>query len=178
MASILETLSFVEFFLPLFGFLFILVLMYAILDKFKLMGDNKWVKWIASFSIALVFLFTQGALEFVNFITPWFVVLVVVSLFILSLFLFLGVKEGELSSAIKTPTVYWTIIILVLVLLFSAVAFVFGDFFSPYKDQPDKQVTTEGLKTFTHPRVLGALFLLVVSAFMVRFIAQWSESGK
>ena len=178
MASILDTLSFVEFFLPVFGFLFILVIMYAVLDKFKLMGDNKWVKWIVAFSIALVFLFTKDALKFVNFITPWFVVLVVVSLFILSLFMFLGVKESELSSAMKTPTTYWTVLILILILLFSAIAVVFGDFFSPYKDQQGKDVATEGLKTFTHPRVLGALFLLVVSAFVVRFIAQWNESGK
>src|SRR3989344_5308142 len=56
MATILEDLGFLEFFLHVFTFLFIFVLVYAVLDKFKLMGENKWLKLIAAFSVALLFL--------------------------------------------------------------------------------------------------------------------------
>ena len=59
MATILESLGFIEFFLPVFSFLFIFVIVYAVLDKFKLMGESKAVKVIAALSIALLFLFSQ-----------------------------------------------------------------------------------------------------------------------
>src|SRR3989338_1559993 len=120
MATILQNLGFLEFFLPVFSFLFIFALVYAVLDKFKLMGENKWLKVIAAFSIALLFLFNEGTLKFVEFVTPWFVVLVIIALFILSLFIFMGVKQENLSATIENPTVYWTVIVIIIILLLAA----------------------------------------------------------
>src|SRR3989338_166746 len=126
MATILQNLGFLEFFLPVFSFLFIFALVYAVLDKFKLMGENKWLKLIASFSVALLFLFSKDTLRFVEFITPWFVVLVVLALFILSLFMFMGLKEGDVEKTVKDPVVYWTVLVIIIILLIVAVGEVFS----------------------------------------------------
>ncbi|MEK6932581.1 MAG: hypothetical protein AABW56_02185 [Nanoarchaeota archaeon] len=169
MASILQDLGFLQFFLPVFTFLFIFVLVYAVLDKFKLMGENKWLKLIASFSVALLFLFSNDTLRFVEFITPWFVVLVVLALFILSLFMFMGLKEGDVEKVVKDPIVYWTVLVIIIILLIVAVGNVFS-FVSPYQGG-DPTPPTEGLNAIVHPRTLGALFLLVIAAFAVKFIS-------
>ena len=171
MATILEDLGFLQFFLPVFTFLFIFVLVYAVLDKFKLMGENKWLKLMAAFSIALLFLFSKDTLRFVEFITPWFIVLVVVALFILSLFMFMGLKEGDVEKTIKDPVVYWTIIVIIIILLIIAIGEVFT-FVAP--DQTGTPPSA-GLAAVTHPRTLGALFLLVIAAFAVKFISTGFE---
>ena len=174
MATILEDLTLLQFFLPVFTFLFIFVLVYAVLDKFKLMGENKWLKLIASFSVALLFLFSQDTLKFVEFITPWFVVLIVLALFILSLFMFMGLKEGDVEKVVKDPVVYWTILVIIIILLIIAVGNVFT-FVSPYQNG-QQTPPTEGLSAIVHPRTLGALFLLVIAAFAVKFISTGFET--
>ena len=173
MATILQNLGFLEFFLPVFSFLFIFALVYAVLDKFKLMGENKWLKLIVSFSIALLFLFSKDTLRFVEFITPWFVVLIVLALFILSLFMFMGLKEGDLEKTAKDPIVYWTVLVIIIILLIIAIGEVFT-FVAP--DDQTGTPPTEGLRAVTHPRTLGAIFLLIVAAFAVKFISTGIEA--
>ncbi len=173
MASILEDLGFLEFFLPAFTFLFIFVLVYAVLDKFKLMGENKWLKLIASFCVALLFLFSKDTLTFVQFITPWFVVLVVLALFILSLFMFMGLKEGDVEKVTKDPIVYWTVLVIIIILLIIAIGTVFK---SVAPDQQTGTPPSEGLAAVSNPKTLGALFLLVVAAFAAKFISTGIET--
>lgn len=176
MATILESLGFLEFFLPVFSFLFIFVIMYAVLDKFKLMGENKPVKFIAALSIALLFLFSKGILEFVNFITPWFVVLVIVALFILSLFMFMGVKEKEMEASVNKPALYWTVLIIIIILLIAAIGTVFSEFFAGEGGEVTDPTKASITQILVHPRVLGALFLLVVTAFAIKNIAGITEA--
>ena len=172
MATILQDLGFLQFFLPIFTFLFILVIVYAVLDKFKLLGESKFVKIIAALSVALLFLFSGDTLKFVEFITPWFVLLIILALFIFSLFMFMGLKEGEVEKTVKDPVFFWTIIIIIIFLLIVAI----GQVFKGVGPQPGEETPpTTGLKAVTHPRTLGALFLLVVAAFAVKFISTHVE---
>lgn len=176
MATILDSLGLLEFFLPIFSFLFIFVIMYAVLDKFKLMGENKTVKFIASLSIALLFLCSQETLNFVNFITPWFVILVIMAFFILSLFMFMGVKEKEMEATINNPTVYWTVLVIIIILLIAAIGTVFSDFFAGEGGDITDPTKASITQILVHPRVLGALFLLVISAFAIKNIASGIEA--
>ena len=150
--------------------------MYAVLDKFKLMGDNKAVKFIASLSIAFLFLFSKGVLEFVNFITPWFVVLVIIALFVLSLFMFMGLKEKSMEATIGDPRVYWTILVIIIILLIAAIGTVFSDFFSTEGGEITDPTKASITQILVHPRVLGALFLLVIISFAIKNIASFAES--
>ncbi|MEK6907579.1 MAG: hypothetical protein AABW45_03555 [Nanoarchaeota archaeon] len=176
MATILESLGFLEFFLPVFSFLFIFVIMYAVLDKFKLMGENKTLKFIASLSIALLFLFSKETLNFVNFVTPWFVVLVIIALFILSLFMFMGIKEKSMETTMGDPRVYWTVLVIIIILLIAAIGTVFSDFFSAEGGEITDPTKASITQILVHPRVLGALFLLVIVSFAIKNIAGVVES--
>jgi len=188
MASIMD-IGILEYFLPVFTFLFILVVAYALLDKFKLLGDNKGLKLIASFSIAILFLFSTDALEFINFITPWFLVLVVITLFLIALFMFMGVKEDAMVKAVGSSTVIWTVIVIAGILLIVALVNVFGGVLSPYDeggavDSESTIVTdssggtsqrtreTESLSTLTNPKILGALFLLIIAALAIHTVSK------
>lgn len=170
MATFLDV-GLLNYLLPVFSFIFVFAVSYALLDKFKLIGTNTAVKSAAAFSMGLLFLFSGAAMEFVNFITPWFVVLIIIAFFLLALFMFMGVKEESWPGVIADVRVHWTVIIIIIILLFIAISHVFGNVFSPYDETGDKTPESEGLKAVVHPRVLGAIFVLIVASFAVKFIS-------
>ena len=55
MATLIDT-SLLQFLLPLFSFLFVMAIVYAVMDKFSLVGDNKLIHWTVAFSIAFIFI--------------------------------------------------------------------------------------------------------------------------
>ena len=186
MASFLD-IGLLEYFLPAFTFLFIFVVSYAVLDKFKLLGDNKGLKLIASFSISILFLFSTDALKLVNFITPWFIVMVVIAMFLIALFMFMGLKEDSIVKAVGSGQVVWPIIIISIILLIVALVHVFGSYMSPYgtlEEQPQETVystsddgdaksrESESMKTLVNPKILGALFLLIIATFAISYISK------
>jgi len=161
--------SMLEFLSPVFSFLFIFVVVYAVLDKFKLMGENKSVKLVAAFSIAMLFLFSEPARNLISLTTPWFAVLLVGALILLSVFMFIGVPENDLIKAVKDVKVYWPIIIISLLVFTIALVQVFETGSDDLKPGPR---TFEGINALVHPRILGAIFLLIIAAFAVKFISE------
>ncbi|MBU2634193.1 MAG: hypothetical protein KJ674_03025 [Nanoarchaeota archaeon] len=176
MATVMD-LGLLEYILPVFSFLFVWVIVYAVMDKFNL-AKNTSVKLLVSFCVGMLFLFSANALEFVNLITPWFVVLVIIALFLVAMFMFMGVKEDVMSKAVGDPRVYWTVIVIAVILLIIALINVFGSVQSPYDEADDgKSRESESLNTIVHPRVLGAIFLLVVASFATNFISRGLKPG-
>jgi|SRR3989344_1252008 len=179
MATVLD-ISLLKLIAPIFSFIFIFTLVYAVMDKFKLVGDNKGIHAAIAFSIAMVFMFAGNAVRFVNFITPWFIIMLVVGLFIVSFFVFFGVSTKTIGEQVMTdPRIVWSIIIISIIILFVSIGQVFGSDLQ-FDDQGQEIVadteggsaTSEGLQAIVHPRVLGALFLLIVAAFAIRLISE------
>lgn len=171
MATLFD-LSVLNYLTPLFTFLFILIISYAILDKFKLLGKNFAPKAIAAFSIAMIFIFSPRMMQIVNMSTPWFILLIFFGFFIVAMLMFIGVKQESISKAVKGGTVVWTILIVSLILFVIIIVQAFQDVESPYDDDKDTTRTSEGLNALVHPRLLGALFLLVMTTFAIMFISQ------
>ena len=183
MATLLDV-GLLKFLLPLFSFLFVLFITYAVMDKFKLVGDNKGIHWAVAFCIAFIFLFSSDAVQFLNLLTPWFILLVVFGLFLVSFFLFIGVGQGDIASAAKDPKVYWGVIGISLLVFFIALGNVFGDVLGGKKATSEGGGTgtvqggepvSEGIKAIVHPRVLGALFLLIIAALAIRLISEQTK---
>ena len=61
-------ISILEFLTPAFTFLFILVISYAILDKFKLLGDKVAPKLLAAFSVSMLFIFSKEKIIYKYFV--------------------------------------------------------------------------------------------------------------
>src|SRR3989338_10285099 len=155
MATFLDV-GLLGFFLPVFTFLFILVLMYAIIHKTNWFGDKEGLKWIASLSIAALATLAGKPKELITFMTPWFVVIFVFLIFMFMILIFLGTKEEEAWNTVGGKTLYFIIAILIFVIGMSQV---YEGIFSPYNPQEGQTVAGETLRTIFHPRVLGAIFL-------------------
>jgi len=157
-----------------FVFLFIFGIVYAFLEKSKIFGANKGLNSLVAFSIAILFILTEAARTVVNFVTPWFVVFFVMLLFFAMIFMFMGVKEESFATAFKDPAVYYTVLIIFLIIFGIAMSKVFGEQLASTQDDVD--IGDEGLgktvaKILFDPKILGMFLLIIIASFAVRFIS-------
>lgn len=158
-------LSGVEFFLPILSFLVVFIIVYAVLNKTKIIGEGKWGQLFVSFVFATIFISAAGARDYVLNIIPWFAVLIVSFVLILAVVAFIGKPVENMNKGLGVAF----IVILILAFLISAI-FVFSDYISPYL--PWSQGYGAGgnqdvlglLDWIFSPRVFGAILLLIVSA--------------
>ena len=174
MATFLD-IGLLEHFLPVFSFLLILVVCYAILKKTELLGSNNGLMWVASFSVAFLALFSGSSIELIALLTPWFVVMFIFLFLLFMILIFGGVDEKKVLGEVGGPTVLLVISILMLII---GISNVFGDVFSPYGEEGEQDIPSETMETIFHPRILGAIFILLVAAFTVNFIPRIDKVAK
>src|SRR3972149_8335366 len=88
-------LSLFQNYLPILSFLLVFTVVFAVLAKSKILGESKFVNLFVSFLVSTIFVSFTGARDYVNLVTPWFGVFIVISLFILALVGFSGkIPEG------------------------------------------------------------------------------------
>lgn len=171
MATFLDV-SLLKFFLPVFVFLFLLILLYAITSKTNWFGKNEALKWFFSLSIAAIGTLAGKPKDLIIFITPWFMVIFVFLTFMFMMLMFLGTKEEDAWNVVGTKTLYFIIAVLIVVI---GIGQVYEGVFSPYNQTGGSSVGGETLKTVFHPRVLGSVFLLVVVAWTIRNVSMHVE---
>lgn len=179
MASLID-MGILNYFAPVFVFLLIYGIIFALLTKVKFFGDNKGTNALISFAIAFLFVLTPELLDVVKIITPWFTILMIFVLLLVLLFLFVGVKETDVAAAFKDKALFWVLIIVGLAIMMYALTQVYGvqinQIYAGENATIDGAEGASGLnqeigKLVFHPRVLGALLLLFIAAQAVRFIA-------
>lgn len=145
-------LSGIATFVPVFGFLLVFVVTYALLGKTKLLGENRFVHILTSFAIAIIFLVSANAIEYVRVVTPWFAAFIISLLFIA---LVVGLT-GNLEKMLKPGFTWFIVIVLMLIFVISAI-YVFADVINKYMGEP---------KTFLlQPQILGVVVLVGLTVF-------------
>ena len=156
MASVLDVAGLV-FFLPVFIFILIFTLLLGLLEKTRFLGENKVLNITAAFSIAAVSIFAGKLTGLISEVIPWIV------------FIF----------------------ILILVIVVIGISVVFEASLSPYQVGANATASavsgavsgslnprTEMIRTITHPRILGALFIMVTAASTIHFLTKKIEGEK
>ena len=168
MATILD-IGLLSLLSPIFVFLIVFVLIYGILLKTSLFPeDQKALKLIAAVSIAAVSVFAGAVTNLITVVTPWLVFLIFILVIFFLMFSFVGMKDTkEIWDTIGGPSLYF---VLALIIIISGLAAVFEKDVSPFGEDQGKTVKSEVISTLTHPRMLGALFLLIVATFTIRFL--------
>ena len=156
--------------MPIFSFLLIYAVIYAILVKTKILGENNTINSVVPLAVAIIFLLMPGAVSFVNFITPWFVVLVIVGFAVALLFLFLGVEQKTVKGWAHNPTIYWTALIFMMIIIVGGLIHVFGNFFGA--PESSSTVGSEIQYSVFHPKIIATIFILIIATFAVKFISE------
>ncbi len=164
MATFLD-IGLLEYFLPLFSFILIFTLLYAILGATKVLQGKAWINITIALMVSLVAMFSGSVFELVNVITPWFVLLLIALVF-LALIASFALKGGVAEMPMFKVFAIW----LPLIIIVWSMTAVFGPIFTPYA--PGANPEWEALRTIFHPRVIGAIIMIVIVLFTVRVVVK------
>ncbi len=126
MANMID-ISGINFFMPVFSFVFVVVIVYAILIKTKLLGESKFIIGTVSFIMAVVYMSLTSAELYVKTIIPWFVILFIMVFLVL---LVAGLSTKELDKMMTTKFAWVVVAILIIVFVVAAIR-VFNPVFHP-----------------------------------------------
>ena len=175
MATVLD-IGILEYFAPMFVFFFVLVVVWALLEKTGFFGDNKMVNWAIALCVALLFVVVPELSEILSTITPFFVIMFIFLILVILVFLFMGYKGDFILDIItKNQIIAWTIILVSLGILGYAVSMVYGDqihdLTSGETDGDDENLGNVVGGIIFHPKVLGVGIILLMAALIVRFVS-------
>jgi hypothetical protein len=114
-----------------FGSIFVVFLLFAILygifEASKPFGPNmKGIHAIIALFIALLMLMSRAATGMVQVLVPWFIVLLIFLFFVMLLFRMFGMDDAIFKKIVQDTSVFPWIIIFSILVLFGALAAVFG----------------------------------------------------
>ncbi|MBS3151426.1 hypothetical protein J4443_03555 [Candidatus Woesearchaeota archaeon] len=159
-----------EFLIPIFLFILIYAIIYAALSKTKFFGDSININAIIAFAMAALFAAMPGAMEFISVIAPWFIIMVMVAFSVLLIFMFGGLKGDVIESIFKNTTVYWTIIILSIIIVVGGLTVVYGPFF--VGGTPEGEGAGPSIhKAIFNVKVLTTIVVLIIFSFAVRLLS-------
>jgi len=150
-----------SYFMPILSLVFVFVIVYALLLKTKLLGDSVAINLIISFIVSVIFAVFVGTREYVETVTPWFVVLIIALFFILVIVGFSGIKSGEIIK----PGFVWVFIILLIGVFILAAISVFPSSVGNAWDSLSNFVIENG-------RISGAVILLIIAGLVAWVIVK------
>ncbi len=171
----------------IFPFLFIFIVVYAILVKTKYFESNKGLASLLGLVLAVMVLFSPIVRETINRMAPWFVLLFIFVMFTLITFMIFGTTESDIMSVLKGEKYgYVNIWIIALVLIISIgsltsviserggiggtpTTVVIGD---DGQEVVVADQTSEFWETLVNPKVLGLVLILMIASFTIRYMTQ------
>lgn len=162
-------LSNLVFFEPILVFAAVFVILFAILMKTKLLGEqaHPWFNVLVSFVIATIFTLSINLREVVLLSIPWFAVLLIAMFLIMVLIGLIGKTEDYIGKGLG-----WAFIITILLIFAIATISVFSDEAIPYLPGPGFGVGAESPETLFFfswlysPSVVGTVAFAAVAGFV------------
>jgi hypothetical protein len=175
-------------------FLLVMVTVYAILGVIEPFKDNKAVRALIAFVMAVLTLLYPIAWKTINLSAPWFVLFGVFIMFILIAYQMFGVSQEKIAGVFEsknygTTVIYWTLAIILIIALGSLASVVSQE--KKFTSLSEGGVApTEGLPagtttgqapvseevgffaTITHPKVLGLALVLLIAFFTISNLAE------
>lgn len=165
MATFLDIAGLAQF-SSIFVFIFVWLVVYAILTYSKMLGDNKAIHVIIGLVIALLVLFSPIATGTIEYIAPWFALVFVFVIFASIALKSFGATGIESLGSLRIVTV----IVILLVLIVGALSYVRQQITVP----GENGTSVDYGKTTTvlfHPKVLGVIFVMIIAIFTIVLMA-------
>ena len=169
----------------IFPFLFVLVLIYAILSQTEWFKEKQAVAFLLAFTLAVMTLFSRIAVKTINRMAPWFVLLVVFGVFFILAYVSFGIKEKTITEVLTSTehggTFAWWVIALMLMIgigsLTATVSEEVGFTKLPTEEAAPGVPEPVGFwATIFHPKVLGLALVLLIAMFTINKLASRPEA--
>lgn len=175
MASFLD-LGILTYMAPMFVFFFLFFIIWAVLEKVELFSKIRGLNMLIAFLVSLIAILTPELVEAITLATPWFVLLLIFLFVLLLVFMFTGVSAEDIGAQFKEKTVVWIVLLVCLGIFGYALTQVYGEQVhaitsgEPIDGEEGGLMQTIGEILF-HPRVMGALFIMILASQAVRLIS-------
>ncbi len=179
MASVLDV-GLLGKFSFIFTMLFIIVIVYGILEYTKIFGDRQGLHILVAFLVGIMLLLVPSVSDVISTITPWFILLFIFILLMVIAYKMLGATDSDIKNAMTTnkSIIYWIMIFSVIILLggLGKVFFTGGDSSVGINVNETGTTTSSDVgqtgtnalwATIFHPKVLGLIFLLLIGVFTI-----------
>ena len=146
--------------MPLLAYLFVFTLVYALLAKTKILGENKFIHFVLSIVVAVIFILSPMATKFTALTVPWIAIFIMIVFFILLILIFV---RGNIDDIVKSKFIAVIITIILLVVFIVSAINVFGPLVSNGYFSPEGQAA---FNFFTNPQFYGLVVLLIVAGIV------------
>jgi len=182
MATVFE-LGLLNYFSPIIVFLFVLIILWALLEKTNFFPGNKFANMLIAFCLSFLFILIPELREIITLSTPWFVIMFIFLFMLILIFLFMGVKPEVIGKLFGGPKPNLTIVWFIIIIAFAIFGYAFTQVYGEQVHAITSGETTDGGSELTQnigailftPKVLGMVFLMVLAGFAVRFISTASD---
>ncbi len=183
MATVLD-LGLLEYFNVVFSFILVWTLVFALLQKTKVLGEKVGLNGLIAVAVAFLVSLSDNVVEMIRFMIPWFAIAIIFFVLLILIFMVFGAGEKDIFEYIKRDrSVGWVIIGVVLVIVGASFSNVFGqELLSQAAEGGATEVTAGGVATGSfeqniyatlfHPKVLGMIILFVVAIFTIALLSQ------
>jgi len=119
------SVSAIGYFMPIFAFLLVFIVVYALLVKTKVLGDSPAIMLFISFILSSFFIVEASLVEFVQFSSAWFGTIIIAMFFLIVIVAFVpGIKLGEFFG--KNDWFAWVLLGLMVAFFVISSAYVFN----------------------------------------------------
>jgi len=160
-----------NFFMPVFAFLFVFVVIYAILLKSRVFGDIPFAYFLTSLVVSVIFMSFSSLELYVRTLVPWFVVLFIVVFLVLMI---AGFSTKSLDKIMTSKFAWVVVTILVIIFLIAAIK-VFNPIFHPdliISSGEGTSMMDQLRGFFSSSKVAGSVLLLVIAAVVAFVISK------
>lgn len=120
------SVSAIGYFMPIFAFLLVFIVIYALLVKTKVLGESPAVMLFISFILASFFIVEASLVEFIQFSSAWFGTVVIALFFLIVIVSFVpGLDAGKFFAG-KNNWFAWVLLGLLVAFFVISSAYVFN----------------------------------------------------
>ncbi|MBW2974381.1 hypothetical protein KY366_01565 [Candidatus Woesearchaeota archaeon] len=149
-----------------FVFVFVWLVVYAVLIYSKILGENKAIHIIIGLVIALLVMFSPTAIGTIEYIAPWFAVAFIFVIFATIAMKLLGATGVESLGSLRLIT----FVVIVLIFLVGTLSYLRQQITVP----GENETSVDYSKTTTilfHPKILGIMFVMIIAIFTIVLMA-------
>ncbi len=180
MASILQV-GVLKYFSLIFPALLVFVVVFALLEKTKVIGENKTVNAIIAIAIGFMVILFEDIISIINYMAPWFVLLFIFFILLLILYKLLGASDQNIAEFFtKNKGLQFVLIGIGVIILIAAIAHVYGQRLLPVTDEGVNVTALEEPTSFKQnvlnvlfdPKILGMIFILVIAVAAIALLTK------
>lgn len=185
MATVLDV-GLLEYFNVVFSFILVWALVFALLQKTKILGEKAGLNVVMAVAVAFLVSLSDSVVQIIRFMIPWFTIAIIFFVLLILIFQIFGASEKDIFAYVKADkSIGWVIIGVVLIIAGASFANVFGQQLTEASFQQGTAVNATGgtgvagtnfqsniYATLFHPKVLGMIVLFGVAIFAIALLSQ------